>query len=85
MGNGYPKRKREGERSKEKKEIIAENFPSLQKELYIQVHEARRTVASMQKDLLQNALYQSCLHKSVTQKEFQRQGKKDGNLQRNLH
>ena len=39
------------------KETIAENFPSLGKELDIQLHEAENTIISTQKDLLQDMLY----------------------------
>lgn len=39
------------------KETIAENFPSLGKELDIQLHEAENTIISTQKDLLQDMVY----------------------------
>lgn len=54
------------------KEIIAENFPSLKKELYIQVHETKRIFNNLKcKEKQKTSLIQTILNLSkINDKEF---------------
>ena len=59
LGNGHPRRRREGEGNREFKEITADNISNIGEELDIPVYEANRTYNYPQckKNLLQYTLY----------------------------
>ena len=69
---GIPGEQREKGTESLFKEIIAENFPSLKKELYIQVHETKRIFNNLKcKEKQKTSLIQTILNLSkINDKEF---------------
>ena len=55
--NGYTRRRRKGEAGRELKVTVAENFPNLDKELYLQVPRANRTLSSQCKKTFSRTHY----------------------------